>query len=59
MYDDSRLINSVYNTFLVSSILAILFNATSQIVNNLVIGNAISSEKISISGERTAIRMIT
>lgn len=50
MYDDSRLINSVYNTFLVSSILAILFNATSQIVNNLVIGNAISSEKLSVTG---------
>lgn len=50
MKEDNRLINELYNKYLLSSVLAILFSTVGQIINNIVIGNAVSAEKLSVTG---------
>ncbi|MDD2648451.1 MAG: MATE family efflux transporter [Eubacteriales bacterium] len=50
MKEDNRLVSELYNKYLLSSVLAILFSTVGQIVNNVVIGNAVSSDKLSVTG---------
>lgn len=50
MKDDNRFIKHIYTRFLIGSVFALLASVVGQIVNNIIIGNKLGVEALSITG---------
>lgn len=50
MTDDGRFISSIYKKYLISSMLAILGSVVGQIGNNIIVGNFIDAQSLSVTG---------